>query len=192
MLGETNTALLILGSNPWAIAVAIVLATFVLEDAAIVAAALLAASNTIPAPLALSALTFGIFAGDLGLYGVGAAARRHGWARRHVGEARMARGQLWLERRRVPALIGARFVPGFRLPTYAASGFLRVPFLTFAATTAGASVVWTAFVFTLVTMFGMAVLEVLGPWSWPVGGAILVLAYFAPRFFQSRSVEGEL
>ena len=185
MMNEANTALLLLGSSPWAIAVAIVLATFVLEDAAIVGAALLAASNVIGAPLALSALTFGIFAGDIGLYGVGVAARQQTWARRHVGEERLARGRQWLDRRLVPALIGARFMPGFRLPTYAASGFFRVPFLTFAATTAGASVVWTVLVFSLVTMFGTAAIDLLGAWTWPVGGALLVIAYFSPRFVRS-------
>ncbi|MCE9522632.1 MAG: VTT domain-containing protein [Alphaproteobacteria bacterium] len=190
MMDEAHSALLLLGSNPWAIAVAIVLATFVLEDVAIVGAALLAASGVIAVPLALAALVFGIFAGDLGLYGVGAAARTQGWARRHVGEARMARGQRWLDRRLIPTLIGARFVPGFRLPTYAASGFLRVPFLTFAATTAGASVVWTVLVFTLVTMFGVAALNHLGSWTWLVGGALLALAFFSPKLVQSQSSEG--
>lgn len=189
-MSEASDALLALGSNPWAIALAIVVATFVLEDAAIVGAALLAVSNEIAAPLALGALVIGIFAGDIGLYGIGAAARRQSWARRYVGEARMARGREWLSRRLVPALIGARFLPGFRLPTYAASGFLRVPFATFAATTAAASLVWSTAIFTLVMMFGAVALELFGPWKWPAGGALLLLVFVTPTLLERLTERG--
>ena len=79
MIEEAGTLLLGLGSNPWAIAAAIVLATFVLEDVATVAAALLAADNMITPSLALAALFTGIFIGDCLLYGLGAAARTRAW-----------------------------------------------------------------------------------------------------------------
>ena len=69
MSGDPTAALLALGSTPWAIAIAIVLATFVLEDVATIAAAFLAATGAVPPMVALSALFVGIFAGDLGLYG---------------------------------------------------------------------------------------------------------------------------
>lgn len=172
--------LLTLGSNPVAIALAIVLATFVLEDVTTVGAALLAAGGVVEPPVALGALVFGIFVGDLGLYALGAVARTRSWARAWIGEARIARGRRWLKRRLVGALIGARFLPGFRLPVYTASGFLGVPFLSFAAITGGAGVVWTGFVFGVVFAFGAMAFDALGPWKWAMGAAVLLAVLAGP------------
>jgi membrane protein DedA with SNARE-associated domain len=179
--------LLALGSSPAAIAIAIVLATFVLEDAATVGAALLAASGLVAAPLALAALFIGIFAGDLGLYGLGAAARTQPWARNWVGDERIEQGRNWLKHRLARALIGARFLPGFRLPVFAASGFLRVPFGSFAAITAAAGGAWTALVFTLVFAFGSMILNDLGPWKWAVGGLTILLMFVGPPLARALS-----
>jgi membrane protein DedA with SNARE-associated domain len=173
-------ALLMLGSNPVAIAVAIVLTTFIVEDAATVGAALLAASGVVEPEFAVTALFIGIFAGDLGLYGLGAAARTQEWARRRVGDARMERGRAWLNGRLIAALVTARFVPGLRLPAYSASGFLGIPFKSFLAITAVASLVWTAAAFTLVYIFGAAALRAIGPWTWAVGLALIALIVVGP------------
>jgi len=180
MNGDAAAALLALGTTPWAIALAIVLATFVLEDVATIAAAFLAATGMIAPGFAISALFVGIFAGDLALYGLGAAARTREWARRLIGERRMIKGRSWLKRRYVTALIGARFMPGFRLPTYTASGFLGLPFWPFASVAAGAGLVWTGLVFTLVYFFGVMAVEELGAWRWAVGAALLVLMFAGP------------
>ena len=181
MIDSAGTLLLALGSSPWAVALAIIAATFVLEDVAIVAAALLAADGTIPPSLALAALVAGIFAGDLALYGLGAAARSRPWAHHFIGERRMKKGRAWLKRRYISALIGARFMPGFRLPTYAASGFLQLPFLPFATVAAFAGFVWTTIVFMLVFFFGLMILDSLGVWRWLIAAALLILVFFGPR-----------
>lgn len=172
--------LLALGSNPWAIAVAIVIATFVLEDAATIAGALLAASGVIAPVAVLAALFTGIFAGDLGLYGLGAAARTRAWARRLIGERRMVKGRAWLKRRYIPALLGARFMPGFRLPTYSASGFLGLPFWPFAGVATCAGLVWTMIVFSLVYTFGLMIVENLGIWRWALAALLIALMLTGP------------
>lgn len=181
-------ALLVLGMSPLAIALAIVLATFVLEDAAIIGAALLAASGMISVPLAFSALTLGIFVGDLGLYGLGRAARTHAWSRNRIGEHRIAQGRDWLGQRLVLSLLAARFIPGSRLPTYAASGFLAVPFSRFALVTGGAGIVWTGLVFGVTLMLGAPVLMALGPWKWLAGAVLLVTLIAIPRLLRSQDV----
>jgi membrane protein DedA with SNARE-associated domain len=172
--------LLALGSNPWTIALVIVAATFVLEDVATIAAALLAADGMIGPFAALAALITGIFAGDLGLYGLGAAARTRDWARRMIGERRMAKGRGWLKRRYVSALIGARFMPGFRLPTYTASGFLGLPFWPFAGVAAGAGFIWTSLIFSLVFSFGLMIVEDLGAWRWAIAAVLLAVILLGP------------
>lgn len=180
MNGDVVAALLSLGSSPWMIAIAIILATFVLEDVATIAAAFLAATGEVPPMVALTALFVGIFAGDLALYGLGAVARTRAWARRLIGERRMAKGRSWLKRRYISALIGARFMPGFRLPTYTASGFLGLPFWPFAGVAAGAGMIWTSVVFSLVFFFGIMMVEHLGVWRWALAAALLVLVLAGP------------
>jgi membrane protein DedA with SNARE-associated domain len=166
----------------------IVAATFVLEDAASIGAALLATSGIISMPLAIAALTIGIFAGDLGLYGLGRAARSQAWARARIGEAQIERGRRWLRGRLVIALLTARFLPGARLPAYTASGFLEIPFIRFAAITAGAGIVWTAAIFTVATVFGAPILQAVGPSKWLVGVLLLALLILVPRLMRHRHV----
>jgi membrane protein DedA with SNARE-associated domain len=180
MNGDPATALLALGTSPWAIAIAIVLATFVLEDVATIAAAFLAATGVVAPAVALTALFVGIFVGDLSLYGLGAAARTREWARRFIGEQRMTKGRAWLKRRYLSALVGARFMPGFRLPTYTASGFLGLPFWPFVGVAAGAGLLWTTAVFSLVYFFGVMAVEELGVWRWLIGAALVALALAGP------------
>lgn len=190
MIEEAGTLLLALGSNPWAIAAAIVLATFVLEDVATVAAALLAADGMITPSLALTALITGIFVGDCLLYGLGAAARTRAWAKRFIGEERMAKGRAWLKRRYVPALIGARFMPGLRLPTYTSSGFLNLPFVPFALVAAAAGIVWTTLLFSLAFFFGVMTVEHLGAWRWWIAAAFALLILAAPYIVRRFAPEG--
>jgi membrane protein DedA with SNARE-associated domain len=180
MMYDIGMFLLSLGSNPWAIAAAIIIATFVLEDVAIISAAMLADHEMITPLGALGALITGIFAGDLALYGVGMAARTRDWARRMIGEKRMAKGRQWLKRRYVPALIGARFMPGFRLPTYASSGFLHLPFWPFAGVAAGAGLLWTSTIFALVFFFGDMIIEHLGVWRWALAAALAAFVLLGP------------
>ncbi len=181
MIEETGALLVSLGSNPWAISLLIIAATFILEDVAIIAAALLSADGTIAPSVALAALVAGIFVGDIALYGLGAAARTRPWARQLIGERRMNKGRKWLQRRYLSALVGARFMPGFRLPTYSASGFLQLPFFPFAAVAAIAGFLWTTTVFTLVFFFGLMIVESLGVWRWVLATALLTLVLFGPH-----------
>lgn len=184
MIGEAGQLLLTWGSNPWTIAAAIVLATFILEDVATVGAALLAADNMITPSLALTALITGIFAGDCLLYGLGAAARTQRWAKHFIGEERMAKGHAWLKRRYIPALIGARFMPGLRLPTYTSSGFLNLPFVPFALVAAAVGIVWTTLLFSLVYFFGVMTVKHLGEWRWAIAAIFAVLVFAAPYIVQ--------
>ena len=124
-----------LSTNHWLAAAALLLATFILEDAATITAGVLAVGGVIPAPIALGAVYLGIIAGDTGLYGIGRAAIKTGWAQRFITPRSLSQGRRWLRRRLIPALIGARFTPGMRMPTFVASGFLRISFWRFFAVT---------------------------------------------------------
>ncbi|MBN8900185.1 MAG: hypothetical protein J0H57_04055, partial [Rhodospirillales bacterium] len=67
MFGASIASLLLwAGTSPFLQAAAIVLGTFILEDAATVGAAMQAQAGGIPIPLALGSLYVGIVLGDLG------------------------------------------------------------------------------------------------------------------------------
>jgi membrane protein DedA with SNARE-associated domain len=138
-----------LGGDPAWLLGGILLATFVLEDAATIAAALLAAQGLVDPTLAVAVLCAGTGAGDIGLHLAGRWARRHRWVARQCARPAVARAADWLSRRRWPALILARFVPGLRLPTYLASGLLGVPLAGCAMVIAAATVLWTPGLFLL-------------------------------------------
>jgi membrane protein DedA with SNARE-associated domain len=181
MAGSPDTFLLALGTSSATIILAIIVMTFVMEDLATAGAAMLAAAGTISPLAAALSLFVGIFLGDLSLYALGAYARKHPWTLKRIGEDRLLRGQDWLRQRYISALVAARCLPGMRLPTFTASGFLSMPFGTFFAVMLVAGVAWTAVIFTLVYSFGIAISEALGPWRWFAAAALVALVLAGPR-----------
>lgn len=178
-----------LAEMPMLLAALIVLATFILEDAATIAAALLAAGGYIDPTLGLSALYVGIVVGDLALYGLGRYAAGHPRAVRWVGPKRIKRGRAWLHDRLAPALIGARFLPGMRLPTYIASGFLKVSFFRFSMIAIAATAAWTGIFYLLIFRYGSYVVDFFGEWAWVIGVILLLNVIFLPRRLEKRIAE---
>ncbi|HEY2837108.1 MAG TPA: VTT domain-containing protein [Rhizomicrobium sp.] len=176
-----------LGASPEMLALTILVSTFFLEDIAIGYAGFLAAAGMISPSLAFIALFLGVYLGDLGLYFLGVGAKHHKRIRRFIGEDRVRQAGKWLRRRSVITLIGARMVPGSRLPIYAASGFLHLPFATFASTTAATSLVWTFALFITVYAFGISATDLFGPFKY-VAAAGMAAAVFGAPFLWTRLV----
>lgn len=170
-----------LGDNQAVLMLAILLGTFILEDAATVAAALLAVEGLVPHAGALAAIYAGIMIGDVGLYGLGALAARWDRARQWVTEHRMLRGREFLEGSLFVTLFGARCTPGMRLPTYTASGFLGVSFSRFALYAAIVAAAWATALYTVVALLGETVLAELGPWRWAAAAGVIAVAILIPR-----------
>jgi membrane protein DedA with SNARE-associated domain len=176
---------------PFAKAAGFFLATFVLEDVAAVSAGLLLATGGISWPAAFAACFFGIWMGDAGLYALARCAGR-GWferssLRRFAGK--VAESERWFAERGTPILLFSRLVPGARLPTYLAAGFLRVPWLRFLLITGAASCVWTAIILALAQTFGQRLVAGLGAFrhaGWlPAGTAVILL--FALQWLRRAS-----
>ena len=68
----------------------------------------------------------------------------------------------------------SRFLPGARLPTYTACGYLRADFARFALASVGATLIWTSLLFGVSLHVGKLIMEHLGAWRW-VGVAGFVL-----------------
>lgn len=176
-------------ASPWVIALALVLTTLVLEDVAIAAGIALATQGVISWSLSLAAVGGGIAGGDLGLYALGVGATRVPWLqRRYIGD-RSAWAQEQVTRRLPSAVLLARVIPGLRLVTYTACGFLRVPFASFSLWVVLAVSVWTGALYGLSLTIGAALARQLGlPLPVAVALPILVLAAAVPlwRFIQQR------
>ena len=168
-------------AEPWLIALVLALTTLLVEDLAIAAGVALAVQGAISWPLSLAAVGGGIALGDIGLYGLGLAATRVPWLhRRYVGErSTWAREQLV---QRLPsAVLLARVVPGLRLVTYTACGFVRVPLLAFSAWVVLAVTLWTVGLYGLSLAVGQALAQHLGlPVPLAVALPIVALALAVP------------
>ncbi len=174
-------------ADPWVIAITLVLTTLLLEDVAIAAGVALATQGTISWGLSLAAVGGGIVGGDLGLYALGIAATRVPWLqRRYVGE-RSAWAREQLTRRLPSAVLLARVIPGLRLVTYTACGFLRVPFAPFCLWVLLAVALWTGALYGLSLAIGAALAQQLGlPLPVAVALPILVLAVAVPLWRMIR------
>jgi membrane protein DedA with SNARE-associated domain len=151
-------------------------ATFVLEDVAAVGAGLLLAAGQISWPAAFTACFLGIWLGDAGLYALARFAGR-GWFERsslRKFSAKVTRSEKWFAERGTPILIFSRFVPGARLPTYLAAGFLRVPVARFLLITGLAAFVWTFIILFLAQTFGKQIIGWLGHYK--SAGLLLLIA----------------
>jgi membrane protein DedA with SNARE-associated domain len=156
------SSVLAFSTEPWLLLPALVLITFLLEDAAIAAGVALALNGVIGWEAAFAAVAGGIALGDLGLYGLGRLAIRVPALRRRLDDASFQRARTALEGRLVAAVVVARVVPGLRLATYTAAGLLGVSFSRFTALVCVAVTVWTAGLFWLATALGRSLSDALG------------------------------
>lgn len=174
-------------ASPAVIALALALTTLLLEDVAIAAGVALATQGLVSWSLSLLAVGGGIALGDLGLYALGLGATRVPWLkRRYVGDkSAWARGQI--ESRLASAVLLARVIPGLRLATYTACGFVRVPFWPFTAWVAFAVTLWTLGLYAISAAIGHQLATHLGiPPALAVALPILVLAAAIPLLRRLR------
>ncbi len=174
------------GHSPFWQGVAIIVGTFILEDAATAGAALAVQGGAVALPVALVSLYLGIVLGDMGLYGLGYLAARVPWVRRLIPEPRQDRGRAWLEKHVFKIVFFARFLPGVRLPTYTACGFLEASFRRFLAAAVGATLIWTSALFAVSLHVGKLLVEYLGEWRW-AGLAVFLLAIVGAGQWAARA-----
>lgn len=174
-------------ASPAVIAIVLALTTLLLEDLAIAVGVALATQGLISWELSLAAVGGGIAVGDLGLYALGYGATRVPWLRRrYVGDKSLwAREQLV---RRLPsAVLLARVIPGLRLATYTACGFVRVPLLPFTAWVIAAVSLWTLGLYGLSAAIGHALADRFGiPPAVAVALPIVLLALAVPLWRSAR------
>ncbi len=184
--------------HPVTQAVALGLATFVQEDVPTVTAAVLAGAGKLNWLAGWLGCFLGIWVGDALLYllarGLGRPLLNFAWAKKLAPAEAIARSERWFASQGTWLLVSSRFVPGTRLPTYLAAGFLRVPFGRFLLVTGSAVAVWTIAIFGLAQIFGARLTQWLQRWnssSWALLAVIvlaLVLVRLLPRLFRAHFV----
>ena len=170
-----------LGFHEWmpaAQGLTLALLTFVQEDVPTVGASLLAAAGSLTWQAGFLGCFLGIWIGDALLYliarGIGRPLMQRSWATRYFDPASVARSEQWFARKGTWLLLSSRFVPGTRLPTYLAAGFLRLSFPRFLLVTGTAVAIWTIAIFTLAKFFGPNLANWLRRWN-SSGWALLLL-----------------
>ena len=137
---------------------AIVLLSFISEDAATISSSLSLFGGPITWPLGFAACFAGIWLGDLGLYSLarcfGKPILKSRWIARFADATAIERCQIKFNNHASLTLLASRFVPGTRLPTYLAAGLLSMPVTKFAAVTAFGALLWIGGIFIIAKLLG--------------------------------------
>ncbi len=153
------------GANWWLIVLLIIVATFISEDATVIAVGLAIAHQRIDLGVGLLGCFLGIAVGDGGLYLIGRVFGRRilrwPFIRAWISEASLDRWGRWFDRHTIKAVFLARAIPGTRLPTYIAAGLLTRKSHHFLIWAAIAAFLWTPVVLLLAVLLGPTVLEAL-------------------------------
>lgn len=139
--------------------------TLITEDLGCIGAGLLAAGNVIEIWLAFSVIYFGILMADVGIY----------WMGRNLGRPVIEKAPFkWLITRKdidwtaslfnshgFKIIIGSRFLPGTRFPTYFSAGVLKTKFTTFLLYFILSISIWTPIVLGSSILIGQQMLDYL-------------------------------
>ena len=122
---------------------AVAASAMISEDAAAVASGTLVAARQIPFATAFVGLALGIALGDLLFFAIGRFAGSRFVRPGSRAASRVERAASVFRRFGPLVIVGARCLPGSRLPTYVAAGALGTRWTTFLATAVPAAVAWS-------------------------------------------------
>ena len=172
--------LLSLSTQPIWVFIAIVLASYILEDLAIVSAAVIAADQIIPAPLAVYAILTGIISGDIGLYFIGYFFKKHSSVSQWLDKKnRVQRYDGLFKTQLIKNIILIRFVPGLRFVCYTSCGVFKAHLGQFIMGVTIAGLFWVSVVFTTIYQLGTSSWLEYSDWKWmliPVALTLLLIS----------------
>lgn len=171
-------------SYPLLVYISVFFGPFVQEDAAVFAAAGLAANGVRQTlPLFLTILA-GLFLSDIWKYWIGWGALKHPRAKAYAEREKVANMADKVQNNLLKALFAGRFIPLARIPTYVACGYFKIPYWKFCLGIALTAFTYVAAVFTLVHLLG----EIMGEqlkWVLPIL-ALIVLAIVGALYVIKR------
>jgi membrane protein DedA with SNARE-associated domain len=157
------------------------------EDFAIIFGGYFVVNRLMPVGLVAVAIYFGMVASDFAFYGIGAAARRIQWLRRFAVDDRVRNFADALCRNLFELVALCRVVPGLDLIAFVACGWTRVPLARFMLASLVISALYLPLMLYLVIVFGDALDDHAGLWTWPFLVAIVAVTGFVRnRIFSLR------
>jgi len=174
----------------WLIILIIIIATFISEDATVIAVGLFIANGQIAFSIGLLGCFLGIAIGDGGLWALGRFVGRralhwpiiHNW----LPERALDRWGRAFDRHAVKAVFLARAVPGTRLPTYIAAGLLSKMAHRFLFWAALAALIWTPLLLIITIIVGPKIHDF---FEHLVGGPLALVAALISIWVLIRVVE---
>ena len=166
----------------------IVIITFILEDLAIAATAIITAQNDMAVYIPLFALFTGIMIGDIGLYGIGKYSSKITFLKRFVDHDKVQKTKDAIDKNLMLAIFIARFIPSMRLPTYTAIGAFNISFKRFCLIIFIAVGLWSSLVFYLFYRFGNIAEEMLGDFKWYGLGGAIILFLVIPKISKLKTL----
>ena len=160
----------------------LLLLPFAHEDLAIVLGAYIIVNDLMPATIVAAAIYGGMVASDFALYGIGAGARRIQWLHRYAVDDRIRAFGDTLKRNLFGLVAVCRIVPGVVFVAFVACGWARVPLGRFTIATLVVSAFYLPLTLYLVIVFGNAIDDYVGLWTWP----LLALALIAGGLARKR------
>jgi membrane protein DedA with SNARE-associated domain len=192
MAPDLTSLLAQFSGEPILLGLALFAATFVAEDLATIAAGIIVARTGADPAAAVAGVMLGTATGDLALYWFGrwGANTRYGNKLRARDDVR--RAEAWITGRVIPLTFAARFLPGFRLPIFAASGLVAAPLTTIGAIIAFTTPLWTSALFTISFAAGQARAEHFLSAALPLGLLVSVGGLVMHRASNPRSTSSNL
>ena len=161
--------------------VSLLMLPFAHEDLAIVFGAYAIVNKWLPVSLVALCIYSGMVASDFALYGIGAGARHLPWLSRFAVDDRVHRFGQNLKRNLFGLFALCRLVPGVVFVAFVACGWARVPLARFTVASLLISALYLPITLYLVIVFGDALDDHVGFWSWPALLAALAATAFVRR-----------
>jgi membrane protein DedA with SNARE-associated domain len=160
---------------------------FAHEDLAILLGGYIVVNDVMPLGIVVAAIYIGMVISDFALYGIGAGARRLRWLSRWAVDDNVRNFGDALTRNLFGLVALCRVVPGLVFVAAVACGWTRVPFSRFALASLLVSALYLPLMLYLLIMFGDALDDHAGLWTWPVLlGLMVMVGFMRHRVFKLR------
>ena len=159
----------------WLLYFGIALGPFVQEDAAVLAAATLSASDPQHFPNVFFFILVGLILSDIWKYWIGWAALRNDRIQAFAEKKHVADLKEKVQKHTLFTLMGARFIPLARIPAYVACGYFGISYLKFCIIIAFSALIYTILIFVACHYLGTIVGDKLEMMLPLIGGVFLVL-----------------
>jgi membrane protein DedA with SNARE-associated domain len=170
--------------------VSLIVLPFADEDFAIILGGYIVVNRLMPLGLVAISIYAGMVASDLAFYGIGMAARHIPWVGRFAVDDRVKAFAETLKRNLFEVVALCRIVPGLDLIALIACGWVRVPLARFALASLIISALYLPLMLYLVIIFGDAMDDHAGLWTWPfLLAAVAIVGFVRNRIFNLRESE---